>query len=53
MSDMSGTKATEIYKFCKKNKKSFLRFDYLGHGMSSGNFEEGTIGNGREMLLQY
>jgi|TARA_B100001750_G_scaffold247058_1_gene271478 pimeloyl-ACP methyl ester carboxylesterase len=44
MSDMSGTKATEIYKFCKKNKKSFLRFDYLGHGMSSGNFEEGTIG---------
>lgn len=44
MSDMSGTKATEIYKFCKKTKKSFIRFDYLGHGESSGNFEDGTIG---------
>jgi len=51
MSDMFGTKATEIYKFCKKTKKSFLRFDYLGHGQSSGSFQDGTIGKWRNNAI--
>jgi len=44
MSDMSGTKATALDAFCKGRGQAFARFDYLGHGESSGRFEDGTIG---------
>lgn len=43
-SDMTGTKALALEKFCYNRKQSFLRFDYTGHGKSSGDFEDGTIG---------
>jgi pimeloyl-ACP methyl ester carboxylesterase len=43
-SDMTGTKATSLEKFCKEKDYSFIRFDYLGHGHSSGKFTDGTIG---------
>ena len=43
MSDMTGSKPTTIQKFCKKNKISFLKFEYSGHGRSTGKFIEGNI----------
>ena len=42
-SDMTGTKATALSKWCEKNNFNFIRFDYSGHGQSEGNFEEGGI----------
>lgn len=44
MSDMSGTKALYLEKVCQQLGHAFLRFDYQGHGQSSGRFEDGTIG---------
>lgn len=43
-SDMDGTKAIFLEKFWKAQGRSFLRFDYSGHGQSSGQFEDGCIG---------
>jgi pimeloyl-ACP methyl ester carboxylesterase len=34
--------------FAKARGQSFLRFDYSGHGLSSGTFEEGCIGDWAE-----
>tara|TARA_Y100000590_G_scaffold364513_1_gene422952 strand:- start:2846 stop:3616 length:771 start_codon:yes stop_codon:yes gene_type:complete len=43
MSDMVGAKPTAIQKFCKKQKLDFLKFEYSGHGKSSGKFIKGNI----------
>ena len=43
MSDMIGAKPTAIEKFCRKQKLNFLKFEYSGHGRSSGKFIEGNI----------
>ena len=43
MSDMIGAKPSYIQKFCKKHKLDFLKFEYSGHGKSSGKFIEGNI----------
>lgn len=43
-SDMTGTKALALEEHCKAHNISFLRFDYEGHGQSSGNFDDGSIG---------
>ena len=43
MSDMTGKKPTEIQKFCNKNKIDFIKFEYSGHGRSSGEFINGNI----------
>ena len=43
MSDMNGAKPMKIQKFCKKQKINFLRFEYSGHGNSTGKFIEGNI----------
>tara|TARA_Y100000590_G_scaffold195054_1_gene221525 strand:- start:7760 stop:8527 length:768 start_codon:yes stop_codon:yes gene_type:complete len=43
MSDMVGKKPTAIQKFCKKNKLNFIKFEYSGHGKSTGKFIEGNI----------
>ena len=43
MSNMVGEKPTQIQKFCKKKKINFLKFEYSGHGKSSGEFTEGNI----------
>ena len=45
MSDMSGTKALHLEAMCKEQGLPFLRFDYSGHGKSSGNFVDGCIGD--------
>ena len=43
-SDMTGTKATALEAHCRAAGRAFTRFDYTGHGASSGRFAEGTIG---------
>ena len=43
MSDMEGTKATALEKAMTGLRRSYTRFDYLGHGQSTGKFEDGTI----------
>jgi pimeloyl-ACP methyl ester carboxylesterase len=45
MSDMTGGKAMALEAFCRERGQGFVRFDYRGHGQSSGRFEEGTIGD--------
>ena len=44
MSDMNGSKALALEQHCQEQGLAFLRFDYMGHGNSSGNFADGTIG---------
>jgi pimeloyl-ACP methyl ester carboxylesterase len=44
MSDMTGTKAMALEAHCRTQGRAFLRFDYTGHGQSSGKFADGTIG---------
>lgn len=44
-SDMTGTKAAFLEDACRGRGLSYLRFDYTGHGASSGDFEtDGCIG---------
>jgi pimeloyl-ACP methyl ester carboxylesterase len=43
MSDMIGAKPSAIQKFCRKEKLNFLKFEYSGHGKSTGKFIEGNI----------
>ncbi|MEJ1356247.1 MAG: alpha/beta hydrolase [Candidatus Sedimenticola sp. (ex Thyasira tokunagai)] len=42
-SDMSGTKAKSLADWCRATDRAYTRFDYSGHGASSGEFEDGTI----------
>ena len=44
-SDMEGTKALYLEEWSRARGRAFLRFDYSGHGQSSGNFEDGAIGD--------
>jgi len=48
MSDMEGTKAIALEAHCQQQGRAYLRFDYQGHGQSSGAFTEGTIGKWSE-----
>ena len=43
-SDMSGGKAEYLEAQCRARRQAMIRFDYSGHGLSSGRFEDGTIG---------
>ncbi|MCV3270430.1 alpha/beta fold hydrolase [Roseobacter sinensis] len=47
-SDMKGTKALHLEAWAQQEGRAFLRFDYSGHGESSGSFEEGAIGDWAE-----
>jgi pimeloyl-ACP methyl ester carboxylesterase len=44
-SDMDGTKAVYLEDWAKAKGRAFLRFDYSGHGQSSGDFVDGCIGD--------
>ena len=50
-SDMMGTKAVFLEDWAKREGRAFLRFDYSGHGESSGSFTEGCIGDWHEDTL--
>jgi pimeloyl-ACP methyl ester carboxylesterase len=47
-SDMEGTKALHLEAWAKRTGRAFFRFDYSGHGQSSGRFEDGAIGDWAE-----
>jgi pimeloyl-ACP methyl ester carboxylesterase len=50
-SEMHGTKAEALDGWAVREKRAFLRFDYFGHGRSSGDFRAGTISRWREDAL--
>lgn len=47
-SDMTGSKAMKVEEYAKERGQACLRFDYAGHGQSSGAFVDGTIGSWRD-----
>ncbi|MCB6178894.1 alpha/beta hydrolase [Rhodobacter sp. Har01] len=47
-SDMQGSKASFLHDWAAAQGRAFLRFDYSGHGQSSGAFDEGCIGDWRD-----
>jgi pimeloyl-ACP methyl ester carboxylesterase len=47
-SNMQGDKALALETWCVEQGRQYTRFDYSGHGESSGKFEEGTIGRWRD-----
>mgnify|MGYP000891555135 CR=1 FL=1 len=42
-SEMAATKADALADWARRSGRDFLRFDYFGHGVSDGDFSEGTI----------
>jgi len=42
-SDMEGSKATHLHRWAAARGQGFIRFDYFGHGQSSGDFMDGTM----------
>jgi pimeloyl-ACP methyl ester carboxylesterase len=50
-SDMTGAKARYLDGWCRARGRAGLRFDYRGHGASSGRFEDGTISAWRDDAL--
>jgi len=44
-SDKEGTKALALEDWARARGRAFLRFDYSGHGASSGDFLDGSIGD--------
>ncbi|HKW54408.1 MAG TPA: alpha/beta hydrolase [Stellaceae bacterium] len=51
MSDMTGTKARTLDAFCAARGQAYLRFDYFGHGASSGAFADATVGRWKKDTL--
>jgi len=51
-SDMLSLKAKKIERYAKKNNLAFLRFDCRGHGRSFGNFEDFTITDWKDDLIE-
>ncbi|GGL66285.1 alpha/beta hydrolase [Wenxinia marina] len=47
-SDMEGTKALHLEAWARAQGRAFVRFDYSGHGVSEGAFEDGSIGDWRD-----
>jgi pimeloyl-ACP methyl ester carboxylesterase len=50
-SDMKGEKATALHDAAEAAGRSFLRFDYFGHGESGGAFADGTVSRWRSDAL--
>ncbi len=50
-SDMMGGKAQALADWAAKRGQSYVRFDYSGHGESSGRFVDGTISHWLEDAL--
>ena len=47
-SDMEGAKTRHLETWAQHHGRGYLRFDYSGHGQSSGGFTEGCIGDWAE-----
>lgn len=50
-SDMQGSKVTRLETWAQTNNRPFLAFDYSGHGLSDGDFADGTVSQWREDTL--
>lgn len=50
-SDMAGGKATALAAWAERSGRAFLRFDYFGHGGSSGAFDQATVSRWRDDVL--
>jgi pimeloyl-ACP methyl ester carboxylesterase len=50
-SDMNGIKAQALGAWGARTGRAILRFDYFGHGASSGDFRQGTISRWRDDAL--
>jgi pimeloyl-ACP methyl ester carboxylesterase len=50
-SNMDGIKAEAVSAWARKSGRSCLRFDYSGHGLSAGDFKDGTISAWRDDAL--
>ena len=50
-SNMQGTKALALEHWCGATGRQFTRFDYFGHGASTGRVEDGCIGRWRDDAL--
>jgi pimeloyl-ACP methyl ester carboxylesterase len=50
-SDMNGTKAQALEAFAVREGRASVKFDYFGHGTSSGAFKDGTISRWRDDAL--
>ena len=42
-SDMEGSKAVFLHERCAEAGLNYVRFDYYGHGVSEGDFTDGTV----------
>lgn len=42
-SDMKGGKAVHLHDWAVREGRAYVRFDYFGHGESSGRFRDGTV----------
>ena len=51
-SDMRSTKVAALDAWAERAGRAFLRFDYSGHGESTGAFESGTISRWLEEALE-
>ncbi len=51
-SDMAGTKAQALDAWARRRGQAFVRFDYFGHGQSSGDFRAGTVTRWRDDALR-
>ncbi len=50
-SDMGGTKALALEGYSRRRRRAYTRFDYRGHGASTGRFADGTVGRWRDDAL--
>lgn len=50
-SAMAGTKATALHSWAARAGRSFVRFDYSGHGVSGGRFADSVVSNWRDDTL--
>jgi pimeloyl-ACP methyl ester carboxylesterase len=48
---MTGTKAQALAEWAWSQGRAFIRFDYFGHGASSGDFRDGTVTRWRDDAL--
>ena len=51
-SDMEGSKVLTLESWARDARRPFTRFDYFGHGVSSGDFRNGTISRWRDDTLR-